>query len=79
MGSFTGELENGGICFGGTCLDILNPLFNVVSGPANASGVASFSFNVPAGAPTITVWGQAVVLRTGPVMVESNVQSKTIQ
>ncbi len=79
LGSFSGQLENGGSCFGGECLDILNPLFNVASGVANSSGVVSFNFTVPAGAPLITVWGQAVVLRPGPIMVESNVQQKTIQ
>ncbi|MEQ8764160.1 MAG: hypothetical protein RL885_09545 [Planctomycetota bacterium] len=79
LGTFTGSSEDLGPCYGGECLDLLNPVFNVGSGIADAQGVATFSFIVPPSAPLITIWAQAVVLRPGPVMVESNIQQKTIQ
>lgn len=48
---------------GGMCLEILDPIIILGSGTANASGVASYSHTIPATAPLVQVFTQAVAPR----------------
>jgi len=48
---------------GGMCLDLLAPVSLIGSSTANGSGEASLTIFIPAGAPPVPVWTQAVILR----------------
>ena len=67
-----------GPCFsglGGLCVDILYPVKLAGTATADSTGYASMVKNIPASAPNITIWVQAVMQRgvAGADSVKSNV------
>ncbi len=65
---------------GGLCLDIINPI-TIIGSSVSSGGTATYLVPVPAGAPLIPVWMQAVVQRgVGNVdSIKSNVHATSIQ
>jgi hypothetical protein len=66
---------------GGLCLDVLAPVFNSGNAPANAGGSAIFTVQIPAQAPLIDVYLQAVIRRGpgGAQSIKSNTVTTMIQ
>ena len=66
---------------GGLCLDLLPPVNNAGSAVADAAGNANLSVSVPASAPLVQIWAQAVAQRGvgGVDSVKSNVDTETVQ
>ncbi|MEQ8767765.1 MAG: S8 family serine peptidase [Planctomycetota bacterium] len=75
--SLTGEGE--GPCVSGRCLDILSPQV-VIGLPADAQGVATWTFTVPNVVPIVVpVWLQAITLDPIEGMITSNVEIEVVQ
>jgi len=72
----TAGTGNPGACpgpLGGTCLDLNGPVVVAGNAVADAQGVATFSFTVPASAPAgLTAWFEAAAPRGGVGAVTSN-------
>jgi hypothetical protein len=78
----TAGLGSPGVCpgaLGGNCLDLNGPVTVAGNAVANGQGVATFSFNVPAGAPNgLTAWFEAAAPRGGVASVTSNAVERVL-
>ncbi|MEQ8765814.1 MAG: LamG domain-containing protein [Planctomycetota bacterium] len=64
--SFTGQSHNGGPCFPrleDICLDLLSPVTHLGTVRASSAGTAIHTVSIPAGAPLIPVFTQAIVVQ----------------